>query len=221
MTSLLKLTIQYLLKLLVMLTLLPIHAYAHPHNWITLKTEFTLDERGQLTALLQHWKFDIYYSEIRLADIKNEYRDQQQGLDQVAKEMAKNLKNYNYFSELKINDQLIALTEPSTRSLSTVFEKDQQQLILTMGFKLEEPWSIGNKTLSWRVFDPTYYIDMRHQKLSQILIHKSKDTECSTHIESPKLSEEMIKYAASLDRTQKNTQGLGDYFAEKVLIRCN
>ena len=79
---------------------------------------------------------------------------------------------------------------------------------------------MARKTLSWRVFDPAYYIDMRHQKLSQVTLHKGNDTECSTRIEQPNPSEEIIAYATSLDRSQKDTKGLGDYFAEKVLIHC-
>lgn len=220
MRRLLKLMTQCFFMLCVLLAVLPTHIHAHPHNWITLKTEFTLNENGQLAELLQHWTFDVYYSAIRLADIDNEYKDQQQGLDELANEMAKNLKHYKYFSELKIDNQLLNLGKPNYHSLAITFDESQQQLILTMGFTLKALPSIEGKKLSWRVFDPTYYIDMRHQKTSQVLIHKNVGIKCSTHIESPRPSAEIVNYATGLDRSQKDTQGLGNYFAEEVLIHC-
>jgi ABC-type uncharacterized transport system substrate-binding protein len=205
---------------LVMLYLLSIELYAHPHNWIDLKTEFILDEKGQLTHLLQHWVFDAYFSAIKLADIEKEHDSQQQGLRKMAKEIAKNLKNYDYFSELKIENQSVKLPKPSDYSLETIVKGGQQKLLLTMRFKMNNSPVVKRKTLSWRVFDPSYYIDMRHQKSSQILIHNGKDRECSVDIVTPKPSAEVIKYATSLDRSQKDTKGLGSYFAEKVLINC-
>jgi ABC-type uncharacterized transport system substrate-binding protein len=217
MKNLIKSTSQYFL---VVLSLLPIELYAHPHNWIDLKTEFILDEKGQLTQLLQHWKFDVYYSAIKLADIEKEYDSQQQGLRKLAKEMAESLKNYDYFSELKIENQSVMLPKPSDYLLNTIVKEGQQQLLLTMRFRMNNSPDIKRKTLSWRVFDPSYYIDMRHQKSSQILIRNGKSRECSVDIETPKPSTEIIKYATSLDRSQKDTKGLGSYFAEKVLINC-
>jgi len=203
-----------------LLIALSLRVEAHPHNWITLKTEFTVDKQGRLTRVLQHWAFDIYYSAILLDDLKKGGKSQQQALDYKAKDMVKNLKSYDFFSELIIDEQPISLDKPSEYSLSTSVKEEQQQLILTMGFTLKEPLSIRRQSLSWRVFDPTYYIDMKHHELSEILIHQSVDTACSTHIDQPKPTREMIEYATSLDRSQKDTQGLGSYFAEKVLIHC-
>ncbi|MGK0476309.1 MAG: ABC-type uncharacterized transport system substrate-binding protein [Oleispira sp.] len=149
--------------------------------------------------MLGYWKFDVYYSTIRLADIKNGHGNQEQGLRKMAKEMTKNLKNYHYFSELKVENRLIKLTKH---------------------FSMVNPLDVKGKALSLRVFDPTYYIDMRHQKPSQILIHNNKGEKCSIYIETPKPSAEIIEYATTLDRTQKNTKGLGNYFAEQLLLSC-
>ena len=215
-----KLTTQLFSTLFVLLTILPLRVDAHPHSWITLKTEFMLDEKGRLTELQQHWEFDVYFSMMTLADIMNENEDQKKGLEQLAKDMVNNLRSYDYFSELKIDNQPVALTKPSDYSLTTAFKEGQQQLTLNMRFKLTDTRPIERKTLSWRVFDPTYYIDMRHHKTSQVLIHKKNATECSTSIELPEPSDEMIDYASSLDRSKKDTEGLGAYFAEKVLIHC-
>ncbi len=78
-------------------TLFPIFIHVHPHNWSNLKTEIILDDKGQVRELLQRWTFDIYYSAIRLADTENGHNNKEQDL--------RNLKNYHYFSELKIENR--------------------------------------------------------------------------------------------------------------------
>jgi len=95
--------------------------------------------------LLQHWKFDVYYLAMRLADIKNGHDNQEQGLRKMAKEMAKNLKSYHYFSELKIENRLIKLTKPNEHSLKTTTKKGQQQLLLTMRFRMNNSTVVNAK----------------------------------------------------------------------------
>lgn len=192
--------------------------YAHPHNWIDLKTEFVFDNDGYLIGVKQDWTFDVYYSTIKLADIASEYDNQQAGFNQLAVDIAKNLGNYGYFSDLKIGNDAIDLPEPNESTLRSIFEKGQQQLVLTMSFSLKAP--MKKERLSWRVFDPTYYIAMRHHKVSQVVINKEHDKDCSINLDVPEPSDELIEYATSLDRTQKDTQGLGAHFAETVFIRC-
>lgn len=121
----------------------PIAVNAHPHNWISLKTEFTINDKGQLTGVLQHWQFDVYYSAIRLDEIKKGYAQQQQGLDAIAKEMAENLGSFDYFSELKIDSMQIKLPMPNTASLNPISENAQQVLMLTMQFQLKKPQAIS------------------------------------------------------------------------------
>ncbi len=163
---------------LLIVLFLSLRVHAHPHNWIDVQTEFVLNSEGQLIALKQQWTFDVYYSTIKLADVMNEYKHRQNGLDDLVKEMAKNLAGYQYFSELNIDNQPIALPSPEDSLMTSIFNKGQEQLILTMNFTLEHPYSLKQSMLSWRVFDPTYYIDMKHHKLSQVLIHQQKGTDC-------------------------------------------
>ena len=209
------------LVLILLLVLFTAQSKAHPHSWISLKSEFELDTEGRLTSLTQHWEFDVYYSMMAIADMMNNYGDQQKGLKLLAKDMAKNLKSYQYFSSLKIDNRALDLPEPSETMLNIV-EKDEQQILkLSMQFKWSLPRPIENKSVSLQVFDPTYYIDMRHYDASQITIRSLNASECETTVQLPDPSDEMIEYALNLDRTQKDTQGLGENFAEQVLIHCH
>ncbi len=193
---------------------------AHPHSWVNLKSEFTLDEQGRLTALTQFWEFDEYYSMMTIADMMNEHGEQEKGLLLLGKAMTKNLKAFHYFSELKIDTTLVKLPLPSEFKLETKLSDGQQILKFSMHFEFTHPRTIKNRPISFRVFDPTYYVDMRHSKASQVIIHTQTTTECSTTIALPDTPDELIEYANSLDKSQQGTQGLGNSFAEQVIIHC-
>lgn len=201
-------------------SLFSVGASAHPHNWITLSTEFKLDEKNQLIGIKQHWEFDIYYSTIRLEEINTNYSQQQNGLDAIAKEMALNLAAFDFFSELTIDEQQIKLPSPDDASLAIINAEAQDLLRLTMAFSLKKPIAFNNKALSWRVFDPTYYIDMKHNSKTNITISQPNSSACNSQLESAEPTIEMIQYAMNLDRTQKGIQDLGSYFAEQVTISC-
>ena len=196
------------------------YASAHPHSWINLKSEFTFDKQGRLTKLTQHWAFDVYYSMMTSADMMNEHGNKEKGLAFLSKTMAKSLKQYDYFSELKVNNTLVPLPSPTQSELVMVLSEGQEILKLSMQFEFLQPKQIEDKPISFRVFDPTYYIDMRHYTASQIILHTQNALECSTTVALPDTPDELIDYANSLDKSQESTQGLGSSFAEQVVIHC-
>jgi len=195
---------------------------AHPHNWIDLNTRFVLDENARLVQVKQRWEFDLYYSLMMHADLLNEFGSEQLGLPAAAADMIRNLESYQYFSKLKLNDYPIELGVPETYQLFTKKEDGSEELTLvlemTFGIKLET--SIENKTLAFQVFDPTYYVAMNHATENNIEIIGGNATECSKTLEFPEPSDEIVEYAQSLDRTQKQTDGLGMSFAETAFINC-
>ena len=195
---------------------------AHPHNWITLKSEFLINEKGELTVVRSHWEFDIYFSMMTIAAVMNEETVQPNSLEILGDDMINNMESYRYFSLLKINNKSVPLGRPQPYELNIVPNKEQQQqLVLSMDFKFDKPIPLNNKEVSWQVFDPTYFIDMRHQDASKITISNAQGIECKKRIVLPEPTDDMIDYAMSLDRSQTETQGLGESFAEKVVIQCN
>lgn len=194
--------------------------HAHPHNWIALNTTFVLNDKAQLVELTQSWEFDIYYSMMTMADVLNEYPDEATGLPATASEMIRNLRGYDYFSSLRLNDRSIALPTPTKYLLKNKLKEGGMVLELEMTFVFDEGISVEGETLAWQVYDPTYYIAMNHATKKNIQIVGGNATECSKSLEFPEPSDELIDYAQSLDRTRKDTDGLGASFAETAYIRC-
>lgn len=193
---------------------------AHPHNWIVLNSRFVLDDEARLVAIHQRWEFDFYYSLMMHADLLNEYGSEDVGLPATADSMIKNLESHHYFSKLKLGDTALELGVPDQFQLSTKNAEGQLILVLDMTFSFDQETKIENQTLIWQVYDPTYYIAMNHTSENNIEIVGGNATECSKQLQFAEPSDELIDYAQSLDRAQKDTKGLGASFAETALINC-
>jgi ABC-type uncharacterized transport system substrate-binding protein len=61
---------------------------------------------------------------------------------------------------------------------------------------------------------------MNHLVLENIEVIGGGAIECSKRLTIPEPSEELLFYAQSLDKTQRDTDGLGANFAETVTIEC-
>lgn len=194
---------------------------AHPHNWIELNSSFVIDENSHLIQVKQRWEFDMYYSLMTHADLLNEFGDEQKGLLATAERMIKNLKAYDYFSTLNLNGENIALGMPQEYRLNAKKKDGQIILELDMHFNIKTEINVKNKTLSWQVFDPTYYIAMRHLTKNNIKIISGEATQCTKALEFTEPSDDLIDYAQSFDRNQKNTDGLGKFFAETAIVNCH
>ncbi len=195
-------------------------AEAHPNSWVALKSNFVLDDQIGLVQIKQRWEFDTYYSMMILADVSNEYEDEEIGLANTVEAMTRNLKNYNYYSVLNLNGASINLGMPDKYSLIKKESEGQIVLELEMIFDIEGRLPVEGKIIEWQVYDPTYFIAMNHSTEKNIEIVGENTLECSKRLEFAKPSDELVDFAKSLDRMQKNTDGLGASFAETVLIKC-
>ena len=196
-------------------------AAAHPHSWIDMKADMILDEQGRLTAIRQFWYFDTYFSTTTLADAINEHGDKEAGLKQMADQFIHNLASFQYFSKLTIDSSDIALPPPSSYQLTENTRQEQSVLVLEMRFDITPAPLIKDKILVWSVFDPTYYIAMNYSLIENVSIQGTTGAQCQSNLTVPEPSFEFIEYAQSLDRTQKDTDGLGAIFAEKIQINCS
>lgn len=208
------------LLLLASLCLAPTAARAHPHSWIAAQTAFHLDEQGRLARIDTRWEFDQYYSLITLADLLTEYGDRSTGLPAMAQRMVRNLEAHRYFSSLSIAGRALELPTPSHATLETVGTGFNELLVLRMSFELPLPQPIHGREILWQVYDPSFYIAMAHGDQSEVSIHQSQAGACHSRIEFPEVSDELLAYAAALDRQSRGTPDLGQKFAERILIRC-
>lgn len=194
---------------------------AHPHTWINLQSTFVLNEKFELTEIKQQWQFDEYYSAMFISDMLNEYgADRDMAFALAGENMVDSLLDYQYFSSLSVDQAGISIGQPSEYKLFSVVIDGADILTMTMTFSVSLKPNIKLSNIEWSVYDPTYYVAMEHNELTNLVIQNGEKSGCVPKMNKPEPSEETIAYASSLDKTQTETQGLGVLFAETVRFGC-
>ena len=194
-------------------------ANAHPHAWIDVQTKLIFDDRQQLTAIQERWIFDEYYTYFALQDFdpnKNKKLDHEE-LVLLGTDNLKNLKDYHYYTSIDAAGQKLAFKAPEAID-SKLVQNNRIQLDFTL--PLTAAIDPVRQAVSYRIYDPSYYIEMLHAEKNPIEFQASR-IKCSYKLIKAKPDFSKMALASSLDKnTNVKTDGLGSYFAETVKISC-
>lgn len=205
--------------LLLLVLAFPSIASAHPHAWISMKTAFVFNDKGQITAIKEHWRFDKMYTAFALQDFDPNHNGKldKDELMELAKENLKGLKEFNYFTVLEMDDgKRIGIGELS--AMDSYLENEQIAIDFTLPFA--EPLDMAAHKLIYRIYDPTYYIDMGHYEKEPVHFEGAAPKNCNFEVARPSVDLNLIASAASLDKNATAPKDFGYSFAEKVTIAC-
>lgn len=195
----------------------PFTAIAHPHNWIDLRVEVRFDKDGRVVGLFHKWLFDDIYSVTITEgmDGDGDGTPDQTRLDELHKSVVSNLKEYNYFTHVEQGG--IGVTfGPVSQGAMTMFGNR-----LEFSFYLPFATTIDPKRspLNYRVFDPSYYIEMLHAESKDAVVLRDAPNGCNYRLQQPKPDPKKIAYAASLPPGADGGD-LGRFFTEKIVVKC-
>jgi ABC-type uncharacterized transport system substrate-binding protein len=90
-------------------------AKAHPHVWITMKTELIYAPDGTVTGVRHHWTFDDMFSAFATQGIarKEGGKYTREELAPLAKVNVESLKEYDYFTYVTADGKKVVLTDPA------------------------------------------------------------------------------------------------------------
>lgn len=229
----------------------PAPARAHPHAWISLRTSILVNEKGEAVAIREHWLFDKAYSAYATHDFNPHKNGKftEADLLTLAKENLSNLKDYHYFTTIEDADgKAIEFGEakdissdyefaPDAKKLRFpspgLFSKTRQtqnseparQIAMTFTVPLRKPVDLRAHALTYRIYDPTYYVDMAHEDQHPVTFISETGSRpvdgCHGKPELPKVDQAMIFQAAALDKNATAPKDLGYYFSEKVTLSCS
>ena len=206
------------------LALLPCLAQAHPHGWIDMSMRVIVDDQGRVEALHQRWRMDPFYSLVLLEELSRAEGEEslEERLDLLGMEIRDTLAPQGYFTELRHAGEAVALGDVQEY---TVMERGGRVEFIFL-LPLEAPLALEGEPLAYRVYDPTYYIEVLHEEngegpSDEALVMAGADTRCSTRILPADPDPARVAQAARLDITDEAPDGLGRYFAETGEIRCD
>ena len=199
-----------------MITMASTGAVGHPHAWIDFWTEPVVDDAGVITGLRQHWRFDVYYTLFIVESLHAEARAvEDAALMDVAQASLTNLHPFDYFTEVSQGDLEVGF-ETAT-GLETGL--DGEALWMTFTVPFEQSLSPADGPIRYRVYDPEFYVEMRH--IEDEPIHLSGElSECRTTIVDGEPSVEQTLFAASLDIGVAPGFNLGEVFAQTATLDC-
>jgi ABC-type uncharacterized transport system substrate-binding protein len=208
-----------LLRSLVVFLALTGVAQAHPHVWVTFKSELLYAADGTLTGIHHLWSFDDMFSAFATQGIaqKEKAKFSREELAGLAETNISSLKEFDYFTFITADGQKVPLTDP----VKGDYWLDYKEGVLTLNFVLPLKQSVKAKELIVEVYDPSIFIDFAFAKEGAVkFVHKPAD--CGGTFESPReLTFQEQKALAQIPADQKNTtMAWGAQFANKIKVTC-
>jgi len=205
--------------LLIALTVLAFAApaRAHPHVWVTMRTELIYAPDGSITGVRHHWAFDDMFSAFATQglDAKEKGKFTREELAPLAKVNVESLKEYDYFTYATADGKKVQLTDPAPG-----YWLDFSDSILTLNFTLPFKTPIKAKELKVEVYDPTIFVDFEWAKKEPV--HLIGAPHCKADVVLPR---EMTfaegKALSMIPADEVNTtMAWGAMFANKILVHC-
>ena len=215
-------TASFALALLVLLA--PVGgAQAHPHGWIDLGVAVQFDDQGRVVALAQRWRMDPFYSLVMMEELAAEEgaNSMEERLDRLGLEIRDNLAAQQYFTELTHGQRPLEVAEVENYSI----RRQEGRLVFSFLLPLVTPLAPGTTPLRYRVFDPSYYIEVVHEADDEVpranaLTLRGAAEGCDAHIIKADPDPAKVAQAAELDIDESGEPGLGRFFAETGEVTC-
>lgn len=192
--------------------------YAHPHAWIDVTARVLFDKNARVVGLQQTWLFDPAYTVFATEGLDGDGDGipDKDKLEALLRENMRNLKAYQYFTDVRYGSDRIAFSRVTDMSS----RMRDRRLEMTFSLLFRTPLEAMTIPVVYAIYDPTYYIEMVHAETSTPIELVNAPAICRYRLTQPNPNPEVVSLAASLDRTQTAGDGLGRLFAESVAIEC-
>jgi ABC-type uncharacterized transport system substrate-binding protein len=193
-------------------------ANAHPHVWVTMKSEVIYAPDGTVTAIRHAWSFDDMFSTFATQGLESKEKGKftREELAPLAKVNVESLKEYDYFTYATADGVKVPMADPLPD-----FWLDFKDQILTLNFTLPLKTPVKAKKFSVDIYDPTIFVDFAFDKAKPAHL-VDPPAGCKLQVALPR---EMTfaegKKLSEIPADQQNTvMAIGSEFANKILVNC-
>jgi ABC-type uncharacterized transport system substrate-binding protein len=192
-------------------------AQAHPHVWITAQAEIVYAADGNVSGVRHHWTFDAGYSAYLTQglDKNGDGKLTPDELQDMAKENAESLVDFDYFTVLKVNGAKQAFEPP--REYGMTFENGQARLSLLLPVKSAP----NGKTLSLEVYDPSFFVSFSLVDGDDAVRLAGAPKGCAATVARPKpVAADQQKLSESFFEALTSASNYGSNFANRAIVAC-
>jgi ABC-type uncharacterized transport system substrate-binding protein len=195
-------------------------ASAHPHVWITMKSEVIYSPDGSVKALRHAWQFDDIFSVFVTQGLKSKKKGEftREELAPLAQLNIESLKEFEYFTVAKANGKKVTFAQP----VDYYFDYDPKAAVLTLHFTLPFEMPAPAREFRVEVYDQTWYIDFGFVKNSPVrLVGAPAACKASVAGRAQMDSAMMLRLSQlPADAQLDPSMFLGTQFASKVTVKC-
>src|SRR5277367_3438994 len=157
-------------------------ALAHPHVWITVRTQIVFSPDGKVASLVHDWVFDEMYSAFATQGLaKPGDLVKRETFAPLAQENAAGLAEIGYFTTLKLDGKAAAFAPVTDYWME---ERPDHLVAFHVTLPLKSPAPVG-RFASLLVADPEFFIDFEFDDKEGVTL-KGAPSGCSTSLAKPK-----------------------------------
>jgi ABC-type uncharacterized transport system substrate-binding protein len=186
-------------------------ATAHPHVWVTMKSQLVYAPDGSVTGIRHAWTFDDMFSAFAVQGLESKQKGvfTREELKSLAEVNVTSLKEFDFFTYAKVNGGKVPFNEP------TDYYLDYADSMLTLHFLLPLKKPVKAQSLDVEVYDPTYFVDFVFAEKDPVAL-VSAPASCKVSVARPGQSAPVGERFFA----QPDSENYGAQFANKVSVKC-
>ena len=197
-----------------------IDADAHPHVWVTVKSELVYDPGGAVTGVRHAWTFDDMFSTFAIQGIEGKNKGQftREELAPLAKVNVDSLKEYDFFTYAKANGKPLEFNDPAA---DYHLEWDPKETVLTLFFLLPLKTPVKAKDLSLEIYDREFFVDFSFAEKDPVKLIGAP-AQCKLSVLNPEeMNSNLAARLSQLAADQRDpTLTIGSEYANKAIVKC-
>jgi ABC-type uncharacterized transport system substrate-binding protein len=195
-------------------------ASAHPHVWVTIKSELVYAPDGSITGVRHAWTFDDMFSAFATQGIEAKSKGEftREELAPLAEVNVTSLKEYDFFTYAKGNGKKLEFSEPAA---GYYLDFDKKETVLTLHFMLPFKQPVKAKDLTLEVYDREFFVDFSFAEKDPAKL-VGAPAQCKLTVGKPQeMNAALAQQLSQLGPDQRDpTLTIGAEYANKLSVKC-
>ena len=193
-------------------------ASAHPHVWVTVRSQIEFNADGKVSGITHDWVFDDMYSSFATQGLaKPGELVKRETFAPLAQENAGNLADLGYFTTLKLDGKPVEFAPVTEYWME---ERPDHLVQFHVHLKLKTPTPVG-RFGTLLVADPEFFVDFEFDDVDGVVL-KSAPEGCSVSSTKPKALDDNDKTKLNESFFSGLAPGanFGFKMASRVILAC-
>jgi ABC-type uncharacterized transport system substrate-binding protein len=195
-------------------------ACAHPHVWVTMKSELVYAPDGTVTGVRHAWTFDDMFSVFATQGIDSKQKGEftREELAPLAEVNVTSLKEYDYFTYAKANGKKVEFNDPAAGYFLDYNTKDT---VLTLHFTLPLKTPVKAKDLIIEVYDREFFVDFSFAEKDPAKL-VGAPSQCKLTVRGPQeMNAALSQQLSQMGPDQRDPSlTIGSEYANKLVVKC-